>query len=118
MEHVGRNEGVVFLCLHTETYNHRNSEQYYFETKIENATNDFHKYSIDWDEDSITYYIDDKQIIRYTKYDKLDSSHKGWPFDQEFFLIINMAIGGKFGGDVDDSIFPVDFIIKDIKVFQ
>ena len=118
MEHVGRNEDEVFLCLHTETYNHRNSEQYYFETKVDGATDDFHKYSIDWDEESITYYIDDKQIIKYTKYDKADSSHKGWPFDQEFILIINMAIGGKFGGAVDDSIFPVEFRIKDIKVFQ
>ncbi|XMB72212.1 glycoside hydrolase family 16 protein [Mycoplasmatota bacterium WC30] len=118
MEHVGRNENQVFLCLHTETYNHRNSEQYYFETKVENATDEFHKYSIDWDEQGITYYIDDDLIVKYNKADKADSSHKGWPFDQEFFLIINLAIGGKFGGEVADSIFPADFIIKDIKVFQ
>lgn len=42
----------------------------------------------------------------------------GWPFDHEYFLIMNMAIGGKFGGSVDDSIFSVDFIIKDIKIYQ
>lgn len=118
MEHVGRNEDVVFLCLHTEAYNHRHSEQYYFETKIEEATTKFHTYSIEWDSESITYFVDDQLMVQYNKHDKPDTSHRGWPFDQEFYLIINLAIGGKFGGPVDDSIFPVDFIIKDIKVYQ
>ncbi len=118
MEHVGRNQDVVFLCLHTEAYNHRQEKQYYFETKIEGVSTTFHTYSIDWDSESITYYIDNQMMVKYNKHDKPDTSAKGWPFDQEFFLIINLAIGGKFGGPVDDSIFPVEFVIKDIKVYQ
>lgn len=118
MEHVGRNEDVVFLCLHTEAYNHRQNEQYYYETKINHVTTEFHTYSIDWTPDSITYFVDDLKMVQYNKTDKPDQSPKGWPFDQPFYLIINLAIGGKFGGPVDDSIFPVDFIIKDIKIYQ
>ena len=118
MEHVGRNEDNIFMCLHTETYNHRRSAQYYFENKIVDATKEFHVYSIDWDENNIIYYIDGVEQVHYNKYDKEDHSHSGWPFDQEFFLIMNLAIGGKFGGLVDNNIFPVDFIIKDIKVYQ
>ena len=118
VEHVGRNLDTVFLCLHTEAYNHTRNEQYYYEEKLPGITDGFHKFTLDWDEDNIIYYIDDKEMVRYNKYDKSDQSHRGWPFDQNFFIIINMAIGGKFGGHVDDSIFPQEFIVKDIKVYQ
>ncbi len=118
MEHVGRNQDEVFLCLHTESYNHVKGDPYYFERKLNGLSDSFHKYAIDWTEDSITYYVDDIEMVKYTKYDKQDTSHRGWPFDHEFFFIMNLAIGGKFGGPVDDSIFPVDFIIKDIKIYK
>lgn len=118
MEHVGRNLDTVFLCLHTEAYNHTRKEQYYFETKMPGLSDDFHTYSIDWQEESITYFIDGKEMVRYNKNDKADQSHKGWPFDQPFFLIMNLAIGGKFGGPVDDGCFPQEFIIKEVSVYQ
>lgn len=118
MEHVGRDQNNLFLCLHTESYNHRNNDQYYKEYYLEGASDDFHVYSIIWDDESITYLIDDKEVCKYNKFDKEDSSNKGWPFNQDFFLIMNLAIGGKFGGPVDDSIFPVEFIIKDIKIYK
>ncbi|MBI9009448.1 MAG: glycoside hydrolase family 16 protein [Tenericutes bacterium] len=118
MEHVGRNEDNIFLCLHTASYNHVLGDSFYKEIVIEGATDSFHTYSIDWQEDKITYYIDNKLIVSYSKFDREDKSSKGWPFDHPFFLIINLAIGGKFGGDVDNTIFPVEFIIKDIKIYQ
>jgi beta-glucanase (GH16 family) len=44
---------------------------------------------------------------------------KTWPFNKPFFIILNLAIGGNFGGpDVDDSIFPQEFIIDYVKVFK
>ena len=118
MEHVGRKIDHAFLCLHTEKYNHTQKEQFYTEVKIPNTTTAFHKYGIIWDEDSITYVIDDMEMVRYNKSDKEQTDHTGWPFDHEYFLIMNLAIGGKFGGSVDNTIFPVDFIIKDIKIYQ
>jgi len=118
MEHVGRDNDMVFLCLHSETYNHTNDEQYYYETRIPGLTTGFHRYAVDWYPDRIAYYIDDAHMITYHKTDKADQSHKGWPFDQEFFIIMNLAIGGKFGGSVDDSIFPQEFIVSEIKVYE
>ncbi len=118
MEHVGRKVDHTFLCLHTAAFNHTQKEQYYTEIKIPGLTTDFHKYGIIWDETSITYIIDDKEVVKYTKFDKGDPSWQGWPFDHEYFLILNLAIGGKFGGEVDNEIFPVDFIIKEIKIYQ
>ncbi len=119
MEHVGRDIDKVFLCLHTETHNHRNDKQYFTDYFQKGLSDDFHTYSINWDSSSITYFIDNIEIIKYTKGEKnFDASVKGWPFDEDFYLILNLAIGGKFGGTVDDSSFPQEFIIKDIKVYQ
>ncbi len=81
-------------------------------------TSEFHVFAIEWTADAIRYVIDGQEVHAYHKTDKADQSPKGWPFDQPFFLIMNLAIGGKFGGPVDDDIFPADFIIKEIKVYQ
>jgi beta-glucanase (GH16 family) len=42
-----------------------------------------------------------------------------WPFDQQFFILVNMAVGGNFGGpEVDDTIFPQRYVIDYIRVYQ
>lgn len=48
----------------------------------------------------------------------LDSSQAGWPFNTNFHLILNLAVGGNFGGAVDDNSFPWTFQIRNVKVTQ
>ena len=72
-----------------------------------------------WEENAFTYYVNNKEIVKYKKgKNGFDPTHKGWPFDEDFYLIINLALGGGLGGPIDDSIFPQKFIIKDIKIYQ
>jgi beta-glucanase (GH16 family) len=123
MEHCGNDLNELFLCLHTEKYNHATNpnkdEQYYKTVLVPDLTDRFYTYSLLWEEDAITYYLDGKELVRYEKgQDGRDSSIKGWPFDRNFFLIINLAIGGTFGGEVDMDSFPQEFIVKDIKIYQ
>jgi len=118
MEHVGRDLNNVFLCIHSESYNHVKNTHLHKEVIISNASTEFHKYAILWNENEITYYIDNKEVVSYKKEKLQDQTKSGWPFDNEFYLIMNLAIGGKFGGKVDNDIFPKDFTIKDIKVWQ
>lgn len=119
MEHSGNRLDKPFFCLHTEKYNHTGKEKYKLEKIIPNFSGDFNKIILEWDEDRITYILNDKHLVTYTKgMDGLDSSYKGWPFDKEFYLIINLAIGGTFGGPVDNTCFPQEYIIKDIKIFS
>lgn len=48
-----------------------------------------------------------------------NSTEEVWPFDQPFYFLLNLAIGGNFGGkEVDDSIFPVEYVIDYIRVYQ
>jgi len=119
LEHVGNELDDIYLCIHTEAYNHTKKEQYFEKVHIDHLSDDFHTFSLVWDESSLTYLIDDKQYAYYEKGENgKDASHKGWPFDHEYYLIINLAIGGMLGGNVDDTCFPQQFIVKDVKVYQ
>lgn len=119
MEHTANKLDEPFFCLHTEKYNHTGTEAYKKVKNIPGFSDEFNKIVLDWEEDKITYILNDEHIATYTRgMNGLDSTHKGWPFDQEFYLIINLAIGGTFGGKVDNKCFPQEFIIKDIKIFS
>lgn len=119
MEHVGRDLDNLFLCVHSEAHNHHNNQQYYSEYYYPGLSDDFQTLSFVWQENQIEYHLNGECIAVYKRgEDGFDPSVKGWPFDEPFYLIINMAIGGKFGGEVDSTCFPQEFIVKDIKIYQ
>ncbi len=100
LEYVGRDPDQVYTTLHTQDShgNSKNSKK----TEIKNIEEGFHLYAVDW-----------------TK-DKIDAKNEDiWPFDQPFFFILNVAVGGNFGGhEVDNSIFPQQFVVDYIRVYQ
>lgn len=114
VEYVGRDPDHVFFSLHTKDSfgNTINTKR----NKIENIEDGFHIYSLDWNADKISFFVDD--VHQYT-FEPSEKTNAIWPFDQDFFFIINMAIGGNFGGhDIDNGIFPQEFKIDYIKVYQ
>lgn len=116
MEHVGKRPGEFHFSLHSKSFNHRlyNHPTYVHEDL--NLLEDFHLYSFDWDEESITFYVDQKHIVTFKKSEH--ASVEDWPFNHPYYFIINLAIGGNWGGDIDESIFPVEFKIKHVKVYE
>ena len=69
-----------------------------------------------WNESQIKFSIDDQEIYTFAPNEK---TAEIWPFDKPFYLILNLAVGGYFGGfEVDDSILPQEFIIDYIKVYK
>jgi len=84
--------------------------------KLKGIEEGFHTYAIDWSHKSIVFYIDDQHF--YT-FEPEEITPEIWPFDQPFYLLLNLAVGGNFGGhDIDDSIFPKEFVIDYIRVYQ
>ena len=78
---------------------------------------DFHSYGISWDSESIEWFFDGVSYNKISKSDpRLDG--KPWPFDQEFYLIINLAIGGWFAGEVDPQLQSAELIVESIKYFS
>jgi len=117
MEHTGNKKDMLYLCIHTEAYNHTRKDQYFYTVQKDNIADEFHRFGFEWTEDSITYYIDGEKEHTYHRGEEGKvSSHKGWPFDQPFYLILNLAIGGTLGGQVDPNCFPQQFIIKSINI--
>lgn len=119
VEFSGNHPDELVYALHTEKYNHKNKNDYATRIKTEDLRNDFHTFSLVWEEHKIEYYLDNKLVVTYRRgQDDRDTSHKGWPFIEDFYLIMNLAIGGWMGGPVDYNSFPQQFIIKDIKIYQ
>lgn len=114
MEYVGKNPGEIHTSLHTpDSYGNTVNTKI---TSKENIEDDFHIYKAEWNKDSIQFYIDGEKVYTFAPENKTDEV---WPFDQKFYLLLNMAIGGNFGGpEVDDSIFPQKFIIDYVKVYS
>lgn len=77
---------------------------------------DFHTYSISWKPESIEWFFDDLSYNIIHRRDVV-ASGKPWPFDQEFYLIMNLAIGGWFAGDVDPNLESAELVVDSIKYF-
>ena len=114
MEYVGKNPHTIHTTLHTPD-SHGNSKNTKVMT-IENIEDGFHVYKCHWTKDSITFFIDDVLVYTFNPEVKNEMT---WPFDKPFYVILNLAIGGNFGGPgVDDSIFPVEFLVDYVKIYK
>ncbi|MBA6152504.1 glycoside hydrolase family 16 protein [Gelidibacter maritimus] len=114
MEYVGKNPHEIHTTLHTpDSHGQSINSQV---TTIENVEDGFHVYKSEWTKDFIKFYIDGVLVYTFSPEVKNDST---WPFDKPFYLLLNLAVGGNFGGpEVDDNIFPQEFSIDYVKVFK
>ncbi len=119
MEHVGHSENMIHASLHSQKYNHCiNTQRTYFE-RLEDVFDTFHNYDLEWTEEYIEFYFDGRMVKRFTKGENgTDTSAEGWPFDKPFYLIFNIAVGGNWGGKIDDSMFPYSMEIEYVRVYQ
>lgn len=117
MEQVGYDPDSVHSTVHTQKYNHVKGTQVGKAIAIKTANSQFHVYTTEWDENEIRTYVDGKLFFNF-KNEK--TGFEAWPFDQEFHIILNLAIGGNWGGKhgIDKSKFPHTFEIDYVRVFE
>jgi beta-glucanase (GH16 family) len=117
MEHVGYDPNVIHGSIHTKAYNHTIGTQKTATLNIPDATKTFHKYAIDWFEDHIDFYIEDYKYLTFTNENK---GWEYWPFDKRFHLILNLAVGGNWGGvqGVDNNAFPAQMEVDYVRVYR
>jgi beta-glucanase (GH16 family) len=118
MEHVGHDPGVIHGTIHTESYNHLKQTQKEGKVIVVDAQEEFHVYAIDWSKNKMEFFVDGKLYHSITK--GINDTFKEWPFDQRFHLIMNVAVGGNWGGaqGVDDSIWPQKMEVDYVRVYQ
>lgn len=118
MEHIGSNPEMISYAVHTQQRNGSKgnnwNKQVYPGPEIEG---EFHLYGIEWLDDRIEFYFDGEK--QATLYNDLLGNSNTWPFDQEFYVILNVAIGGNMGGTVDESAFdrPVEMKVDYVRIY-
>ena len=117
MEHVGFKKDSVFSSIHTESFNHIIGTQKTKGIQVMNPYTSFHVYGIEWDQQKIDFLLDHSIMFHYSN---SGNGPKEWPFDKRFHLLLNIAVGGNWGGQqgVDSTIFPVSMLIDYVRVYQ
>lgn len=117
MEFVGFDPGVVHANVHTRKYNHVTHNGKGSQITIADASEAFHVYALEWDAEKLDFFVDDK---KYFTYQNEGSGADAWPFDKDQYLILNLAIGGAWGGQkgIDESAFPQRYYIDYVRVYQ
>lgn len=124
LEHVGYDPNQVHASTHTTKYNHLDpSGALTFSKTLYDATETFNIYTLEWLPGKMIMHVNDERIgeFNYTPAFNQDVSYDDvYPFDQVFHLVINLAIGGIWGGveGIDDSIFPTSMYVDYIRWYQ
>lgn len=116
MEYVGYQPDTVYATIHSEAYNHMKNTQKMKSTFIANPY-DFNIYAIEWTEEKIDFFYNN--IL----YNTIINEHKSvneWPFSTPFYLLLNVAVGGNWGGKhgVDDTIFPAKMEVDYVRLYE
>lgn len=116
MEHVGHNPEHIHFSLHSRTNHHLIGNQPTLALDVPGILDGYHEFAMEWTEQHFIFYIDKVEIVRFNKKDYI--GHAEWPFDHPFYLILNLAIGGTWGGPIDDTIFPMTMSFKYVRVYE
>jgi len=118
MEHVGYHENYVSSSIHCKAYYHSIGTQKTNEIHIPTATSEFHTYAVEWTPEYLKFYFDGKLHFTFNNDGKGDKNT--WPFNAPFYLKLNLAWGGNWGGamGVDESCLPTTYEIDYVRVFQ
>ena len=125
MEHAPGTTGLnnILATVHTSAYNvAQNNQVSNGPIEVAGASDEFKTYKLTWSQDELSaqVIIDDNGNTVSTLYHENDENgSEFWPFDQEFFIILNLAVGGNMGGEIiDNSAFPQDLKIDYVRVSQ
>jgi len=117
MEHVGYNPGSVHASTHSRKNQWRNHNQRTAIEQVPDAGTAFHTYGMEWDAGEIRIFVDDHTYFT-SRRDGGDWT--SWPFTRDFHLLLNLAVGGDWGGEkgVDGSCFPQRMEVDYVRVYQ
>ena len=114
LEYVGRKPGEVFTTLHTKAGHGDDATGKV--TPWPNVEEGFHVYACEWTPEDIVFSVDGRTVFTF---DPKARTEAVWPFDQPFYVLLNVAVGGNFGGpEVDDAVFPQQFVVDYVRIYE
>lgn len=115
LEFVGKEPATVYATVHGPGYSGGDGVGSWRIVGEDTLRNDFHVYAIEWEEDEIRWYFDDQEYFSVTP----DQVPGEWVFDHPFFLILNLAVGGRWPGYPDDTtVFPQFLVVDYVRVYN
>ncbi len=115
MEYLGSKPTSIFGTVHGPGYYGGNAISKNYTLTNDRFDNDFHVFGIEWDENYINYYVDD---VLYNQITPKDVPGE-WVFNQSFYIILNMAVGGNFPGSPNSAtVFPQTMLVDYVRVYQ
>jgi beta-glucanase (GH16 family) len=118
MEHPSNEVTRIYGTVHTETYNLFSGSQppQGGVAEVPDAETAFHLYAAEWTPEGIDFYVDE-QLYYYFSND--NGGPTSWPFDHPFYLILNLAVGGGWVGNPDETtVFPAIMEVDYVRVYQ
>jgi beta-glucanase (GH16 family) len=117
MEHVGFVPGRVHATVHTDAYNHVKGTQKGAQVDLGDLYDTFHVYAVEWRPERIDFQVDGRPYFSFAKEPGGDAV---WPFDREHYLILNVAVGGSWGGQqgIDDAVFPQRMTVDYVRYYR
>ncbi|MGA3027626.1 MAG: family 16 glycosylhydrolase [Bryobacteraceae bacterium] len=115
MEHIGRNPGWIHASAHSQKYYWKKGNQKTGVTCIPDAQTAFHEYALEWYPDRVEYFVDNNKYL--TVFNE-GTGWEAWPFDRPEYLLLNVAMGGGWGGAVDDSAVPTRMEIQYVRFYR
>lgn len=117
MEHVGYEPENIHFAAHSDRYNHMRGIQKNCICPAPDCVADFHIFGLRRSPGKITWYYDGKEKFSLEK--EQDADWTSWPFDTDFYLILNLAVGGGWGGQkgVDLAALPARYEIDYVRIF-
>ncbi|MBC7850896.1 MAG: family 16 glycosylhydrolase [Chitinophagaceae bacterium] len=115
LEHLGHEPTKIYGTLHWGSSTAAHAQKGSGLTLASPASQKFHVYSIIWKQDSIKILVDDTEFLQFSKADVAGA----YPFNDPFFFIFNIAVGGNWPGSPDNTtVFPQRMVIDYVRVFQ
>lgn len=117
MENVGFDPDVVHGNVHTQRFNHKLGTNKGERITADKPYEKFHVYAVEWFEDRIDFYHND---TKYFTFENDGGGVESWPFFEDQYLILNLAVGGSWGGQqgVDKSIWPQRMEVDYVRVYK
>ncbi len=123
LEYVGYEPGRVFAATHTKKFNHTKNNNPSAFKELVDPENQFYEYEMIWLPGEIRILVEGNQygVFRYVPQFNQDEPHQDvFPFHEEFYFIINLAVGGSWGGveGIDSMIFPTTLEVDYLRMYQ